>query len=380
MDVLIVGASGRASAESALRAGLVPHAIDLFNDCDLPRVGQVRRIESSDYPDGLARIADELPMCPVVYTGAVENHPELVDRLAAKRHLWGNPGGVLRAVRDPFAVARVLSESGLPHPRVRATLDGLPRDGSWLLKPRASASGRGIRPLGPDDALSEGWYAQERIDGPSFSAVCVGHGGGRPVRGVTKQRVGGKEGGPGFVYLGSIGPVRLETTEQSRVDAIAHRLASAFGLVGLFGIDFVERDGRPWVVEVNPRPTASIEVLELALGRALWVEHVAAFAPGIRLDPLVGDRRHPPGVVGKATLYARRPCVFPSSFPWRPSPLFAVSSPSDVPRPGTSFRAGEPVLTVRARGGTIDDCERRLRQRLTHWERIMSEDESPSSC
>ena len=50
-------------------------------------------------------------------------------------------------------------------------------------------------------------------------------------------------------------------------------LASAFGLVGWFGVDYVLRDGNPWPVEINPRYTASLEIHELASGRSLLAEH-----------------------------------------------------------------------------------------------------------
>ena len=41
-------------------------------------------------------------------------------------------------------------------------------------------------------------------------------------------------------------------------------LARGCGLRGLFGVDFVLSEGVPWPVEINPRYTASVEVLEYA--------------------------------------------------------------------------------------------------------------------
>ena len=57
-----------------------------------------------------------------MYTGALENHPGLLKKLAAQRPLYGNAADVVRRVRDPFAVARVLTEAGFPRwPFVRPT-------------------------------------------------------------------------------------------------------------------------------------------------------------------------------------------------------------------------------------------------------------------
>ena len=50
------------------------------------------------------------------------------------------------------------------------------------------------------------------------------------------------------------------------LDKLGTVLAQAFRLVGLFGVDGVLDAERFWPVEVNPRYTASVEVLEGATG------------------------------------------------------------------------------------------------------------------
>ena len=100
--LLIVGASVRAAAFSALRAGFRPLAADKFADTDLTACCPARRV--ADYPRGLPAAVSAWPPCGWMYTGALENHPALVDRLAASRPLDGNPGPVLRRIRDPFQV------------------------------------------------------------------------------------------------------------------------------------------------------------------------------------------------------------------------------------------------------------------------------------
>src|SRR5262245_2003526 len=98
-NVVIVGASGRAAAWSALRAGLSPWVFDLFADADLHGQCQARRIEASAYPYGLVEAHSEAPLGPLLYTGALENHPRLLAELAWKRRLWGNGAAAVRSVR-----------------------------------------------------------------------------------------------------------------------------------------------------------------------------------------------------------------------------------------------------------------------------------------
>ena len=283
-----------------------------------------------------------------------------MDRIGRARPLWGNPGSVLRAVRDPMLLAAALRRAGLPHPGVRLDPVGLPRDGSWFVKPLASAGGRRVGPLLADRPIPRGpCYYQERIAGPSLAAIFVALPAGAVLLGVSRQWIGGPGGD--YAYRGSVGPWPLEGPGRVAVGRLGRAIASAFGLAGLFGVDFVLKDGLPWPVEVNPRYTASVEVLELALGRPFLIEHVRAFDPG-RAEGLLPLAPPPSrcGVVGKGYVFAPAPCRFPDRLrSWNDAgtPRWA-----DLPAPGSGFATGEPVLTLFARGMSRADCERRLQR------------------
>ncbi len=263
MDILIVGATSRAAAFSALRAALQPATIDLFADRDLCAAAQTVRLPREHYPDGFAALAAARPYGPWIYTGGLENSPELVERIAGQRPLWGNRGDVLRAIRDPIELAARLRREGLPCPEVRLNRLGLPRDASWLVKPVGSAGGLGIFPLEPDaPEPTRACYYQERIAGPSLPAIFVAHRDRALLRGISLQLVG--RPGAGFVYSGSVAPWPVSPAEERRIRLLGETLARSFALVGIFGVDLVLRGGIPWPVEVNPRYTASVEVVERA--------------------------------------------------------------------------------------------------------------------
>src|SRR3990172_5650817 len=145
--VLILAASARAAAFSALRAGLQPWCADLFADLDLQARAPAMAVPGGGYPDTLVRAAELMPPGPWMYAGGLENRPDLVRQICEARPLWGNPADTLTAVRNPFEVSRCLDRAGIPHPECRSTADGLPRDGSWLSKPVASCGGSGIEEL-----------------------------------------------------------------------------------------------------------------------------------------------------------------------------------------------------------------------------------------
>lgn len=372
MRLLILGASARAAAASAARAGLEPIAADLFADRDLKAIAKAVRIAPELYPEGLEAIANGLPEAPWIYTGALENHPELVDRIAATRPLWGNPGPVLRAARDPIRLAALLQEAGLPGPEVRR----VPPDPSdrrpWLVKPLASAGGRGIRPFDGRHGPPGACYYQRRVAGRPLAAIAVARRDGTSLLGIagswTVEAGQGGEG-PDYHYRGSIGPWPVEDSVRARVEFLCQTLAEALGLIGLFGVDLILRDGVPWPLEVNPRYTASVEVLELALGRPFLDEHRRAFDPtasGTAAPARPAGRR--PAVVGKRIVAAPAACRFPE-VPEIPTPAgpFAIPRVADVPAVGSRFEAGAPVLTLLDSGPTVDVCRARLERRAARW-------------
>lgn len=367
MDLLILGAGVRPAAFSALRIGLKPICADLFSDADLASSCPSARIEPGDYPDGLLAFADRIGPIDWLYTGALENRPDLVDAISRRHRLLGNPGATLRAVRDPVALAGAFRAAGLEAPEVRRDPVGLPCDGSWLRKPIASGSGRGIRPwLGEEAGPGRSSCYQRRIDGLSLASIHVGDGSTARLLGITRQLVG-RPGHP-FAYAGSVGPWPIPDQERGRVERLGHVVASAFGLAGIFGIDLILRDGHPWPIEVNPRYSASVEVLEWALGRSLLAEHLRVF--GREADGGGHPPSGPDGCVGKAIVHADRAGAWALE-----ADREATSGPllfpeiADVPRPGTAFRPGEPVLTVFARGSTPEVCLGELDRRAERWRR-----------
>jgi predicted ATP-grasp superfamily ATP-dependent carboligase len=375
-QVLIVGATARAAATSALRAGLRPRSLDHFADRDLVAVCPADRVSVQAGAAGLERTARGLPSSPWIYTGPLENYPERVERISRTHRLWGNPAGTLRAVRDPFRVVETLVRYGLTCAPVRPGRDGLPLDRTWLVKPLASGGGREIRFLDPQTTeLGKPYYFQQFIAGPCFSALFIATGGHANLVGVTRQLLGAP--GSPFAYRGSLGPCAVSGRLSARVLHLGRILAAAFGLVGIFGVDYVLQDHEPWLVEVNPRYTASVEVLELALGRSLLVDHQSACETKGDETARFTDpdlRGATPRVVGKAILYADRNLAAPyiETACYREADPFAIPALADVPWPGAPIGAGEPIMSVFATGADARTCQRRLEERQVFWTTYIS--------
>ncbi|HTM56757.1 MAG TPA: ATP-grasp domain-containing protein [Pirellulales bacterium] len=366
----IVGASARAAAHSARRAGYTVHAADLFADVDLgTRCASSARVHR--YAEFAPVIDGEQPGA-WMYTGALENHPALVERLARKRRLLGNAAAVLRRVRSPVAVAHSLARAALPHMEVRRTSDGLPLDGTWLRKSLRSAGGADIEhwdgrasTAGRSD---RGYYFQRYSEGAPCSAVFVAAGDEARLIGVTRQLIGAAwTGARGYQFCGSIGPMKISVQARDQLAALGSHLAREFQLQGLVGVDAVFDGDNVWPIEINPRYPASAEVLEQALGINVISLHVAACLDA-RLPP-IGLLTTPSPIAeirGKAILFASRRLLAPSCVrdfarqQWeRPWPELA-----DLPAVGTVIDPASPVLTVFAGGESETEVLDRLKAKL----------------
>jgi predicted ATP-grasp superfamily ATP-dependent carboligase len=378
-NLLIVGASARAAAFSALRAGLHPWCVDLFADVDLQQRCAVTRL-TGRYPEGFRRfIESDLPG-PWMYTGGLENRPRLLQRWARCRPLWGNVNQPWGDSRNPEHVASVLRSAAMPAPDLRSAEKSLPEGGRWLLKPRRGAGGTGIRFWTPKD---ESWdkndvYCQEFIEGRSLSLLFLGGRDGTPLLGVTQQLVGETwlHAAP-FRYCGSIGPLDPNLIQRPSLEELGDLLTLECFLDGLFGVDGVLRDGAFWPVEINPRYTASVEVLEHATGSAMLDWHAHVFTHR-RLPPLPMPAAQANRTIGKAILFARGDLHFPADGPWMaelrsPKSVRELPAFADIPASGEHIEAGKPVLTFFAAADSVAACEDALRQIAADLDRWLFE-------
>jgi predicted ATP-grasp superfamily ATP-dependent carboligase len=385
-QLLIVGASARAAAQSALRAGITPCCVDQFADLDLSLQAEV--IRAAAYPRSLPQEARAFPKMPFMYTGALENHPRVVQALSNDRPLWGTSAAALRAVRDPWRVRQALCRRKLPclevWPRGRAAP---PPDGGWLLKPRRGSGGRGISIWNESSrdspTLHAPHYFQRRVLGFPASAVCVALPDRVHVAGLTRQLIGQRaQGAMPFQWCGNVAPLRVAAVTVEQIQQIAMSAAVQFGLRGLFGCDFIIDGDTAWLTELNPRYTGAVEVVEQAHSIALVGWHCRAFEPaaewalgvgGLDTQPLgrwiVNDASAPPGPSwGKAVLYATFNAIVGNTRKLLDCSEGGLPLAADLPSPGARIGKGEPVCTLFASAPTEEACLRELAGRCAWFQ------------
>lgn len=362
--LIVLGFSVRALAQSACRAGWRPVGIDCFADRDLAACGPALRI--ARYPFGFFQALAGAPPAPWTYTGCLENYPQLVDRLAALRPLWGNPGHVLAQVRRVTFLAGAARAAGLPFPETRTRPPARPEPGGakWLVKPRRSGGGVGVRLWeGLPATLPPGSYLQRQVAGEPAGAVFLFAGRGPTLLGITRQLLGRDVGGPGpFQYAGSVGPLVPTGQEERALLRLADVLAQRAALRGLVNLDYVRQPQAIAPLEINPRYSASVEVLERACDLPLLRWHLAACG-----GPATADEPtflHPRRAAGKVIVYA--PLAVTSEA------LEAVCRQANLAGDGIALAdwpsgplaaaADQPLCTLLAEGDDPAEVERRLVQ------------------
>ncbi|HEY0837020.1 MAG TPA: ATP-grasp domain-containing protein, partial [Azospirillum sp.] len=344
-------------AAAAVRAGRRPAAVDLFGDDDTRRLAApcIRlpsttglRLDADALLDALAR--PDLRGVPLVYGSGFEDEPALLARIAADRPMPGNPADVVARVKDPFAFAALLDRLGIPHPEVARALDG--PAGGHLLK-RIGGSGGAHITAAATGTAPPGWYLQRRVGGHPVSILFLADGRRAVIVGLSRQWAAPTPGAP-YRYGGAAGPLRVPVRLDEPLSGMVARLTAALGLVGLNSADLLVEGSAIHLLEVNPRPGASLDVFDREPMPPLFGLHLDACAGHLpeRLPAFRGCR-------AAVVHYADRPTRIDAAVRW---PDWTADRPTAPAR----IAAGEPVCTVLADGAGVGSARRRVEQRRRH--------------
>ena len=356
-EVLIVALSGRALAAAARRAGYHPLVLDLFHDQDTQALATASAPVPGDLAAGfkakaLLAAADQLAPqgrdIPLIYGSGFEGRPRLLARLAKGRRLVGNRPDQVAALKDPHKFFPLLERLGITYPEVRYTPPPDPR--GWLVK-RAGASGGGhIRPATAASAARRHHYFQRYLPGRPVSALFLANGHRALVVAWSEQWPARSQGSP-FIFGGALRPAQLGDEIQHRLAEKLSQLVSTTGLVGLNSADFVVAERDAALLEVNPRPGATLDIAEGQGPSRLFDAHRAA------CDGRLPDNWHEANVATAIeVIYAPERLVIPLAMSW---PDWAA----DLPSCGAAIAAGMPICTIKAQAASPKAVRRLLQQR-----------------
>lgn len=354
----VAAISARMLAESAAQAGFQPVALDLFGDRDT-------RAASAEWmpigtPGGLQidaestlqalRVARRGDALGWVAGSGFEALPDLLAQGARVLPLIGTPAASVSRVRDPATFFGFLDAERIAHPQVSAVPPGDPS--GWLLKSARGTGGWHVRYAAPqaEAHVPEHHYFQRHAPGVPMSVTFIANGRDARVLGFNALIVRSVIGRP-FVYCGAIGPVPLPARAAADVTRAARLLVAEFALLGACSLDFLLDGDAVSLLEVNPRPSAS-----MACYAGVMAAHVRACLQAELPQP--GAAPH--AVRGHHIVFARHRLVLDDAASAR---LADQAHCHDLPHGAASFSAGDPVCSVSATGATAESVSTQLSQR-----------------
>ncbi|MCQ8783169.1 ATP-grasp domain-containing protein [Mangrovibrevibacter kandeliae] len=356
-DVVIATFSGRALAAAARRAGYRPYVADLFADNDLRDLADgfetvhgdfVSGFDGDELLDALDRLAARCAPRGVLCGPGFEDRPELLEAIAARWPLLGNGAAVVRALKDPMRFAALCAAAGIRHPETR--LDPPPGDDGWLSKRVGAAGGLHIGAPSTRPHAADRYY-QRFIEGERVSALFAAGRGAAVTLAFSRQWLGPTEALP-FRYGGACGPVHPGADAEAGMTRAVSAVAAALpDLVGLGSADFLLGTEGPVLLEINPRPGASLEVFD-GTACPLFAIHLDACEG--RLPPAAP---HFPSAKALGYAYLDRDEAVIARDTW---PDWV----SDRPARGTILHRDAPICTLTAEAATPDDAIALFKARL----------------
>jgi len=367
MTTLVLGLSTRAMAGSAVRCGHDIFTLDYFGDQDQKSIVEnyslARDFQQPFSAENLFKASEDLEFDSVIYTSNLENHPKVVEKLARRSSLLGNGPEVLCKVRDWKILRKFCRKNLISHPLTLLADEEKQAisDFQWLCKPVYGGGGSGIHPWS-GSLIDDSHVLQARVAGLSASAAFVADGTKGVVIGLTQQLIGQHEfGASGYTWCGNILPLPLGLDQSlsviKDVEKMVTRLVRHFRLKGIGGIDLVisrKPDNRltPFLIEINPRYTGSMELIEWAYGLNIYSLHlkgVNGFLPEFSLSDYLLDSQTD-NCHGKAIVFAPESVSIQNTHGW------AEQGRKDIPFPGDEIAKGKPVCSILTKGETHNEC------------------------
>jgi len=356
---LIAASSGRALAGAARRAGFRPLVADFFDDLD------TRGFCAANQPieEGLARgftgetlfpaldaLANGEAPCGFVYGAGFEDRPELLELAARRFTLLGNTPDVVRRVKDPVRLAGLCGALNIPHPKISAKMPGDRQH--WLAKTVGGAGGSHVVPAAFIGAADENIYFQRKAAGASVSILFVADGTKARIVGLSRQWAAPAATEP-FRFGGSLRPAGLSRELDGCLRRVAKAITAACGLRGLNSIDFLVDGGDFTLIEINPRPGATLDIFD-DRGGALFRAHIESCRGRLPLLSLASA-----GAAAAGIAYARREIACMPEIDW-------PDWTADRQKAQSQLRAEEPLCTIKARAKNPARARALLIQR-TNW-------------
>ena len=366
LQPVLVGLSARMLVQSAVRGGWSPLAVDLFSDQDtLSMAHRCVAVEADGFGfkaasiiSAVNRILAENSGDAIIFSSGLDSRPDILQAISQRCTILGNSADCLRKLNQPATFFSLLKQLSIPYPETRY-LRPQKKQG-WLLKANRSEGGQGV--VRYDSAtVSEKFYFQRELPGTAMSVLFLADGCRAQIVGFNTQWSNTRNQHHPFLFSGVMNWVELILTQREQVSNYVSKLVEAIGLKGLNSLDFILSDGICYVLEINPRPSASMTLYEDYFPKGILAEHINAC-----LGHLWHGHIELKTVNAYKIIYAPSEIYIPLTMRW---PSWSADKPAD----GKRIYSGHPICSIVASAKEPHSAQQLLQQRESEILRLCYE-------
>jgi uncharacterized protein len=352
---IIAAPSARGFAGAAVACGHKVIVLDAFADEDTQRVSskthklkihkndQGFSLDEDDFKNVFSGI-DLADMDGFLYGSLFDNCPDLLGWVAERVSIVGNQPEVLKRAKD-FSFFALLDDLNIAHPEVCLQIPGNPAQ--WLAKQLGGSGGMHVKPVNQAKPAD---YSQKKVAGTPISMLFVADGKTAKTIGFNQQLIAPTDEMP-YRFAGAIGGVAMQPNIHEAFEHAAQQLTSTLGLRGINSLDAMLEGETLWILELNPRLSATFDLYE-----NLFSLHLQGCVGKLTdSQPKINTSK------AQLILYADEVLEIPNDFVW---PNWVADIPSlELGESSVRIAQSMPICSVLAQAESAEVAHALVRQR-----------------
>lgn len=265
--LIIAATSAREYVQAAVDCGYKVIALDAFVDAETRAIAtQTHQLKFDNFVLDVAhfkQIFSRINLGEVegfIYGSVFDGCPHIVDWLAKQLPIFGNSADTLKQAKG-FSFFALLDSLNIEHPQVQVNFPDKPED--WLSKQVGGCGGMHVQPLTVKTSKLDlnNTYFQKKQAGTPISMLFVADGQAVHLIGFNQQLTAPTKNLP-YRFAGAVSNVTLHPSVHKMFERAAQKLTSALHLRGICSLDAIVQGEDVWMLELNPRLSATFQLYE----------------------------------------------------------------------------------------------------------------------
>lgn len=335
--LLIVANSGRMMAQMVNNIGLKPLVIDCFGDCDTHTAAlesiKVKTLAVRFLKTAISRLNTQYNISHVIYGSGFERHKQSLAYLQQNFIMLGNSFEVFSIIQNKIFFYSRCDALKIPYPQTSNYPPDFDED--WLIKPKRGEGGLGISKYTHQSVVDHSLhYWQKTIAGKPLSVLFITDGVKFSIIGF-QQQLNTTLGDNTCIFSGLIYQPKINSNIVQTVSLWLQKLVADFSLKGLNSLDFMLENDCCYALEVNPRPSASMQLYD----HSLLLAHIQSCSGEVWNEEIaVVD-----GYNAYQIVFAETDILISQTIQW---PEWVM----DIPQAACFIHTGQPICSIIAGG------------------------------